>query len=124
MHGESGVQAEQLGLLRHHRLQSSDARVVSGYRVKRLSTQHSLLTTHYSALTSHYSLLSPYYEFACSAKLLMKEIRSERLSRFSASTLVQLAMKASTRQSIRIEECVPAVGSLPARCALSHVQLT
>ena len=33
---------------------------------------------------------------ACRAKLLMKEMRSERLSRLSASTLVNEAMSAST----------------------------
>ncbi len=60
---------------------------------------------------------------ACRAKLLMNEMRSERLSRLSASTLVHDAMKASTRQSSRMGECVDADESLPARWALSHVQL-
>ena len=45
---------------------------------------------------------------ACKAKLLMKEMRSERLSRLSASTLVNEAIRASTRQSMRMVECVDA----------------
>ena len=69
---------------------------------------------------------------ACRAKLLMNEMRSERLSRLSASTLVNEAMSASTRQSMRMVECVDAMCSStpwaswpspPAMCSLSHAQL-
>jgi hypothetical protein len=47
----------------------------------------------------------------------MKEMRSERLSRLSASTLVSEAMSASTRQSSRMGEWVDSMSSLPARLA-------